>query len=128
MNALLRHHGGPCLLPNRYLRGHTQWPKISMLRTRPVASRWHAAKASVTAPPAELKVAGSKGGAAHLALNVAPARSAKGLVHRYLMYVRANARQVGQASGQPRMPLLWGSGGADCVPNLAGHLKYPDPR
>ena len=106
MNVMLRHQGRPCLLPSRFLQDHVQWPKISVPRTRPVASRWHAAKASVTAIPAELKVAGSEGGSARLALKVAPARSAKGLVHRYLMYVRANARQVERDSGRPHLPLL----------------------
>jgi len=54
-------------------------------------------RASVMAEPATLDVKtldGSSAGAASLALRVADADTSKGLVHRYLVLVRQNARRV----------------------------------
>ena len=60
-------------------------------------------RASAAAPPVPLPVKtldGSSAGTASIALRVADEDTAKGLVHRYLVMVRQNARQVrGQCSG-----------------------------
>lgn len=54
-------------------------------------------RASVVAEPATFQVKkldGSSAGTANLALKVAEDDTAKGLVHRYLVMVRQNARQA----------------------------------
>jgi large subunit ribosomal protein L4 len=54
-------------------------------------------KASVVAEPASLEVKstdGSSSGKASLSLRVADAETANGLVHRYVVMVRQNMRQV----------------------------------
>jgi large subunit ribosomal protein L4 len=54
-------------------------------------------RAAVAAKPAKVPVKSADGAAAgeiELALGVAPPETAKGLVHRYLVYVQQNARQV----------------------------------
>lgn len=54
-------------------------------------------RAAVVAEPATLSVkstSGSDAGTESLALKVAPENTSKGLVHRYLVYVRQNARRV----------------------------------
>ena len=54
-------------------------------------------KASVVAEPASLEVKstdGSASGSASLSLRVADAETANGLVHRYVVMVRQNMRQV----------------------------------
>ncbi|KAI8463072.1 MAG: plastid ribosomal protein L4 [Monoraphidium minutum] len=68
---------------------------------RPVASsssrtRTVAVRAAVAAAPVQVPVKtmdGASAGSEELALGVAPASSAKGLVHRYLVYVQQNARR-----------------------------------
>ncbi|GBG00462.1 50S ribosomal protein L4, partial [Raphidocelis subcapitata] len=53
-------------------------------------------RAAVAAKPAKVPVKSADGAAAgevELALGVAPPETAKGLVHRYLVYVQQNARQ-----------------------------------
>ena len=57
------------------------------------------ARASVVAEPATIDVKnldGSSAGSASLALRVADIETSKGLVHRYLVMVRQNARRVSQ--------------------------------
>ena len=68
---------------------------------RPVASasraRTVAVRAAVAAAPVQVPVKavdGASAGSEELALGVAPANTAKGLVHRYLVYVQQNARRV----------------------------------
>jgi hypothetical protein len=59
-------------------------------------------RAAVAAQPAKVTVKtadGAEAGTEELALGVAPATTAKGLVHRYLVYVQQNARQVRAAGG-----------------------------
>lgn len=54
-------------------------------------------RAAVAAAPVSVPVKGADGAAAgseSLALGVAPETTAKGLVHRYLVYAQQNARQV----------------------------------
>jgi hypothetical protein len=54
-------------------------------------------RAAIAASPVSVPVKSIGGGDAGeetLALNVAPAGTAKGLVHRYLVYVQQNARRV----------------------------------
>ena len=54
-------------------------------------------KASMVAPPAKLDVKsidGSAAGTAELSLRVADPDTSKGLVHRYIVMVRQNMRQV----------------------------------
>ena len=60
-------------------------------RLQPVASRGLQVRCAVPAEPVTLSGEGSH----KLALNVAREATAKGLVHRYLVTVRQNARQVG---------------------------------
>jgi hypothetical protein len=67
---------------------------------RPFCSRRPAVvvRAAVAAKPVPVPVKsadGASAGSVDLALGVAPAETAKGLVHRYLVYVQANARKVG---------------------------------
>ncbi len=55
-------------------------------------------KAAIVAEPASIEVKsfdGSSSGSQDLALKVAARNTAKGLVHRYLVTVRQNARAVG---------------------------------
>lgn len=57
-------------------------------------------KAAVAAKPATVPVKSADGadvGIQSMALNVAPESSARGLVHRYLVFVRQNARRVSAA-------------------------------
>jgi hypothetical protein len=54
-------------------------------------------KAAVPAQPASIPVKtvdGGEAGSVELALKVAPEETARGLVHRYLVYVQQNARAV----------------------------------
>lgn len=54
-------------------------------------------RAAVAAKPVQVPVKaadGASAGSEELALGVAPPTTAKGLVHRYLVYVQQNARQV----------------------------------
>jgi len=54
-------------------------------------------KASMVAEPAKLdvkKIDGGSSGTAELALRVAEPETSKGLVHRYLVMIRQNMRQV----------------------------------
>jgi len=54
-------------------------------------------RAAVAAQPVKVTVKSADGavaGSEELALGVAPPTTAKGLVHRYLVYVQQNARQV----------------------------------
>lgn len=64
----------------------------------PRSNRHHlAARASVMAEPATVDVKnldGSSAGSAALCLRVADNETSKGLVHRYLVMVRQNARRV----------------------------------
>jgi len=56
-------------------------------------------RASVLAEPATIDIKGldgSSAGTASLALRVADPDSSKGLVHRYLVMIRQNARRVSQ--------------------------------
>jgi large subunit ribosomal protein L4 len=66
--------------------------------TLPRSSRQQlAVKASVMAEPATIDVKnldGSSAGSAALSLRVADNETSKGLVHRYLVLVRQNARRV----------------------------------
>ena len=59
---------------------------------RPLVVRAAIAAAPVSVPVKS--VGGGDAGEETLALNVAPAGTAKGLVHRYLVYVQQNARRV----------------------------------
>lgn len=69
---------------------------------RPVAAsasrgRTVVVRAAVAAAPVQVPVKsadGASAGSEELALGVAPASTAKGLVHRYLVYVQQNARRV----------------------------------
>ena len=75
-------------------------------------------KASVVAEPASLEVKstdGSASGSASLSLRVADAETANGLVHRYVVMVRQNMRQVrvntrigGLVFGEEAGGLVWG--------------------
>ena len=128
---MLLHQGHTCLLRSRFLGGQVQAPKISLPASRPVAHRSHAARAAVEAPPANLRTAGSEASSAKLLLKVAPPRSAKGLVHRYLMYVRANARQVRHRTAQtqhiqPTHRRLTRE--TEQLLAVTGHLKHFDAR
>ena len=71
------------------------------------SSRQLAVRASTLAAPATLDVKtldGAAAGTASLALRVAEDTSAKGLVHRYLVLVRQNARRVRAAPRRPAAP------------------------
>lgn len=62
-------------------------------------------RASQLAEPASLpvkKLSGADAGTASIALRVADEDTAKGLVHRYLVMVRQNARQVRMEPGRGR--------------------------
>jgi large subunit ribosomal protein L4 len=77
----------------------------SFTAQRPVARRQVVVRAAVAAAPASLPVKAADGadaGSATLALKVAPEQTAKGLVHRYLVYVRQNARRVRRAMPERR--------------------------
>lgn len=73
-------------------------PKASIsARTANVGRQQLAVKASVVAEPATLEVKtidGGAAGSASLALKIADPATGKGLVHRYVVMVRQNARQV----------------------------------
>jgi hypothetical protein len=82
-------------------------PQPAVARAAPAAGRRQlAARASVIAPPATLEVKtldGAAAGTATLSLRVADDDVAKGLVHRYLVLVRQNARRV-SADSPPHAP------------------------
>jgi len=96
--------------------------------TRPVAApRVVAGRASKVAEPASLPVksfAGADVGTADLALKVAGDDTARHVVHRYLVLVNQNARQVrpqprAVAGACPRSATLAHPGCSDCERNPA---------
>jgi hypothetical protein len=66
--------------------------------SRPAVRRTVSVQAAVTAAPVSVPVKqaadGASAGSEELALKVAKPATAKGLVHRYLVYVQQNARRV----------------------------------
>lgn len=70
----------------------------------PTSRRTLVVRAAVVAKPVQVVVKtvdGANAGSEELALNVAPSTTAKGLVHRYLVYAQQNARR-GTASTKTR--------------------------
>lgn len=66
-------------------------------------------RAAVAAKPVSVPVKtadGASAGSEELALGVAPPATAKGLVHRYLVYVQQNARQV-RGDEEQRWKVWW---------------------
>ena len=65
-------------------------------------------RAAVAAKPVQVPVKtveGASAGTEEVALGVAPDSTAKGLVHRYLVYVQQNARRVSPwRRGEPHWP------------------------
>jgi large subunit ribosomal protein L4 len=123
-------------------------PRAAAAAARPVQQRSQlCVRASQVAAPASLEVKtldGTAAGSASIALRVADESSAKGLVHRYLVMVRQNARQVRQCVGraaaarsrggwrQQRRRRSWDSQPHPCLPvasgSVAGQRKHPHPR
>ena len=123
-------------------------PRAAAAAARPVQQRSQlCVRASQVAAPAGLEVKtldGTAAGSASIALRVADESSAKGLVHRYLVMVRQNARQVRQCVGRgaAARSLAAGGGGsggargtASLTPvlpavscSVAGQRKHPHPR
>jgi large subunit ribosomal protein L4 len=64
---------------------------------RPSVARTVVVRAAIAAKPVDVPVKSADGasvGSEQLSLRVAPNDTAKGLVHRYLVYVQQNARRV----------------------------------
>jgi hypothetical protein len=75
-------------------------PKAAAVRSSSARQSFVVRAAVQAAPEAlpVLKLDGSSAGEAQIALRTAGDETANGLVHRYLVYVRQNARQVGHAT------------------------------
>lgn len=84
-------------------------------------------KASVVAHPATVDVKtfdGSSSGSQDLSLRVAGRKTAKGLVHRYLVTVRQNARAVGSRACSTFKTTLQLTKGLPEFLDLAGDSKH----
>jgi hypothetical protein len=84
----------------------------------PVRARTVCVKAAVTAAPASLPVKSADGadvGTEQLALKVARPETAKGLVHRYVVFTLQNRRRVSQLCSRKQLEAIRRSSVRDLV-------------
>lgn len=108
----------------------------------PVRARTVCVKAAVAAAPASLPVKSADGadvGTEQLALKVARPETAKGLVHRYVVYTLQNKRRVSQIRIIKQFTRVWAPSGHAhdtalllllplllCMAGSTGHSQHSD--